>query len=90
MVPLDDRAHQQVTNRSLDNSMYWIIKWPVGVLDRPKEPFYSQLSMPNNFHKSNDIPDIKSKERWTISHDAFQMYKSPKKEQVSYSWPLVE
>ena len=23
---------------------------PVGVLDRPKEPFYYQLSMPNNFH----------------------------------------
>ena len=68
MVPLDDQAHQQVTNRSLDNSMYWIIKWPVGVLDRPKEPFYYQLSMPNNFHKSNYIPDIKSKGRWTISH----------------------
>ena len=28
----------------------WIIKWPVGVRDRPKDPFYYQLSMPNNFH----------------------------------------
>ena len=28
------------------------IKWPVGVLDRPKEPFYYQLSIPNNFHNS--------------------------------------
>ena len=46
MVPLDNQAH--LTKPVMGETLHWTIKWPVGVLDRPKEPFYYQLSLPNN------------------------------------------